>query len=204
MITLSHMPRTSGPGRGPKGRGRRQPAPPLTSVEELRSWFAGSIPDDWFAEPVSVDFDRDEVVVRGTLPLPKLADGDDGQLAAAARIKAFREDTREQRIAIAQRAEQAFERSISWEATCGDQDASFTRASVPVMTRLHLEDRQVLDTLIDAGVARSRSEAMAWCVRLVAENESSWMDDLRSALTDVETVRHQGPTTRRPQGGNAS
>lgn len=191
------MNKPSGPrGRG-RGRGRNQPAPPSTTTEELRAWFAGSLPDDWFTGPVSVDFDRDEIVVTGTLASPQLADGDDAAVAADARISTFREDTREQRISVAQRAEQQFQRSVSWAVTCGDVNASFTRASVPVMTRLHLEDRRLLDTLIDAGVARSRSEAMAWCVRLVADNEAEWIDELRAAMTDLEATRTKGPTSQR-------
>ena len=201
MITLQHMNKPSGPPRGPRGRGRgrgrRQSAPPTTTTEELRAWFAGSLPDDWFVEPVDVVFDRDEIVVTGTLAAPKVQDGDDTSLAAEARIASFREDTREQRIAVALRAEQQFERRVSWAVSCGDDHRSFTRASVPVMSRLHLEDRQILDTLIDAGVARSRSEAMAWCVRLVADNEASWLDELREAMTDLEATREKGPSSRR-------
>lgn len=199
MITLQHMNKPSGPPRGPRGRGRgrKQPAPPATTTEELRAWFAGSLPDDWFTSPVSVEFDRDEIIVTGTLASPKLADGDDAALAADARIATFREDTREQRISVAQRAEHQFQRSVSWAVTCGDVDGVFTRTSVPVMTRLHLEDRQLLDTLIDAGVARSRSEAMAWCVRLVADNEAGWIDELRDAMTDLEATRTKGPESQR-------
>lgn len=192
------MNKPSGPPRGRgRGRGRRQAAPPSTTTEELRAWFAGSLPDDWFTAPVDVVFDRDEILVTGTLAAPAVQDGDDTSLAAGARISAFREDTREQRIGVAQRAEQLFERSVSWAVACGDEHRSFTRASVPVMTRLHLEDRHILDTLIDAGVARSRSEAMAWCVRLVAEHEASWLDELRAAMTDLEATREKGPQSRR-------
>lgn len=201
MITLHDMNKPSGSARGPRGRGRgrgrKQPAPPATTTEELRAWFAGSLPDDWFTDPVSVEFDRDEIIVTGSLASPKLADGDDATLAAEARIATFREDTREQRISVAQRAEHQFQRSVSWAVTCVDVDRVFTRASVPVMTRLQLEDRQVLDTLIDAGVARSRSEAMAWCVRLVAENEAGWIDELRDAMTDLEATRTKGPESQR-------
>ncbi len=94
---------------------------------------------------------------------------------------------------IAEEAEAAFQRNVSWGASVGNTTQNFTTASVPVMTRLRIDQRQVLDTLIDAGVARSRSEALAWCVRLVGENEASWIADLRSAFEQVERVRAQGP-----------
>jgi hypothetical protein len=61
------------------------------------------------------------------------------------------------------------------------------------MTRLRLPERSVLDTLVASGVARSRSDALAWCVRLVAANEDEWLRDLRRALTAVESLRAGGP-----------
>jgi hypothetical protein len=52
--------------------------------------------------------------------------------------------------------------------------------------------------LIDAGVARSRSEALAWSVRLVAQHEADWIQELRDAISSVDEVRARGP-----QGGSA-
>jgi len=69
----------------------------------------------------------------------------------------------------------------------------FTTLSVPVMTRLRQPERLVLDTLVDAGVARSRADALAWCVRLVAQHEDDWLTELRSAMTQVADVRTKGP-----------
>ena len=69
----------------------------------------------------------------------------------------------------------------------------FTTLSIPVMTRLRQPERRVLDTLVDAGVARSRSDALAWCVRLVGKNIDAWLEDLRAALRRVEQVRKEGP-----------
>ena len=62
------------------------------------------------------------------------------------------------------------------------------------MTRLRMAEREVLDTLIDAGIARSRSEALAWCVRLVGRNEEAWINQLREAMAEVAKVRAEGPT----------
>lgn len=185
-----------GKGRG-RGRGRgRQAEPTPTTTKELSAWFAGNLPDDWFTRAVTVEFDRDEILITGTLKVPKLNDGDDVNVAAQARIAAFREDTRDQRIAIAERAEAHYRRKVSWAVECGDEHHAFTSASIPVMTRLHMHDRAVLDTLIDAGIARSRSEALSWCVQLVAENESDWIDKLRAAMTDLEALRDEGPANR--------
>ncbi|MFQ5558552.1 MAG: hypothetical protein ACE5GB_13735 [Acidimicrobiales bacterium] len=179
-----------------RGRGRRHVEPPAVTTEELRSWFAGSMPDDWFDEPAVVSFDRDEILLTGALALPELGPDDDPAVAARARIEAFREGSRQQRMAIADRARRTYLRTVSWAVRCGDEAASFTTANVPVMTRLKMQERAVLDTLIDAGVARSRSEALAWCVRLVADNESEWIDELREALEAVVELRDRGPGSR--------
>jgi len=96
---------------------------------------------------------------------------------------------------IADEAERQFGRKVAWGASSGDVKRLFTTMSVPVMTRLRLPERQVLDTLVESGVARSRSDALAWCVRLVGKHEADWMQDLRDALVHVQKVRAEGPTT---------
>jgi hypothetical protein len=183
---------------GPRrGRGRRaEERPTAEQRQRIAAWFAGRVPADWFTEPAQVTADADEILVVGSLAPVELPEGttdEDRHTAARARIGGFREDSRDQRVRIAAEAEEQFGRTVSWGARCGDQLEMFTTASVPVMTRLRMPERHVLDTLIDAGVARSRSEALAWCVRLVATNEEVWITDLRRAFEHVEEVRSRGP-----------
>jgi hypothetical protein len=162
----------------------------------LLGWFAGQLPDGWFSAPPEVTFDNDEILVVGRLPEPDVgsdATDETRKTAEIARIERFREDTREHRVRIAEDAQRRFRRKVSWGASCGATTEQFTTASVPVMTRLRMNERSVLDTFIDAGVARSRSEALAWCVRLVGRNEAEWIAELRSAFEQVEQVRAQGP-----------
>jgi len=164
--------------------------------EEVTGWFSGRIPQGWFTGPPEIDIDREEVLIVGTLPdveLGKGAGADALRAARAGRIKQHREDTREARLAIAREAEHRFRRKVSWGAVCGDERELFTTLSIPVMTRLRMPEREVLDTLVNAGVARSRSHALAWCVKLVAENEGQWIDKLREALSSVRQVRSEGP-----------
>lgn len=165
---------------------------------QVRSWMAGRVPAEWGVEPGEVRVDDDEVLVLATLPAVELgveATETDRSTAEAARIGGFREETRERRMQIADEGAAAFDRIVSWGATCGGTTVQFTVASVPVMTRLRIDERLVLDTLVDAGVARSRSEALAWCVRLVGRNEDGWIADLRSAFEQVEAVRSRGPAS---------
>jgi hypothetical protein len=174
----------------------RDAARSAATADTLAGWFAGQVPEDWFAEPPEVVADRDEVLVIGTLPEPKLDKGagaDAIEAARHSRIQRFREDTRDHRMRIATDFEARARRKVSWGVRCGDVRELFTVASVPVMTRLRLEDRVVLDTLVDASVARSRSEALAWCVRLVGKHQSDWIQQLRDALVAVEQVRSAGP-----------
>ncbi len=167
--------------------------------EQVRGWFAGRLPGDWFTAPAEIIVDREEITIVGALPEPEgVAEGaTEAERAAAAegRIKRFREQTRAQRIEIAREAEHKFRRKVAWGAGCGERSEMFTTLSVPVMTRLRQSERRVLDTLVDAGVARSRSDALAWCVRLTGEHADAWLGDLREALRRVEAVRAQGPGT---------
>jgi hypothetical protein len=162
--------------------------------QRVRGWFAGRLPDDWQDSPAGISIDRDEIVV--TLHLADVAGGAseaETEEARAGRISAFREETRDQRMAIAQEAQRRYERTVSWAVSIGEQEELFTHLAAPTMTRLRQPQRQVLDTLVDAGVARSRADALAWCVRLVAQHEEDWLAELREAMSHVADVRTKGP-----------
>jgi hypothetical protein len=162
-------------------------------MDEVRGWIVGRLPDRWYAEAPEVTVDREEILVVGRLSPPE-GDAGDARAAQAGRIKRFREETREARMQIAREAERRFGRKVAWGAVCGDTRELFTTLSVPVMTRLRQPERLVLDTLVDAGVARSRSDALAWCVRLVGQHQGDWIAQLRDALVAVEAARAAGPT----------
>jgi hypothetical protein len=166
--------------------------------ERLRGWFTGRLPSGWFIAAPVIQADREEITVVGSLPDPETApDASDAERAAAAdgRMRRFREETRARRVEIAREAEHRFRRKVSWGVTCAGRTEMFTTLSVPVMTRLRQAERRVLDTLVEGGVARSRSDALAWCVRLVGQHEDSWLGELRAALRRVEEVRSEGPLT---------
>ena len=167
-------------------------------TEKVRGWLTGRLPQDWFEGAPEVILDREEITVVGTLtdPAGLAADASDAEQAAAVsgRVKEFRERTREVRIEIARELEHRTGRKVAWGVQIGDRRELFTTLSVPVMSRLRQPERLVLDTLVDAGVARSRSEALAWCVKLVGSNADSWLGELRTAMEHVAKVRAEGPT----------
>jgi hypothetical protein len=166
-------------------------------TDDIAAWLAGRLPDDWYEGTPEITVDRDEVIVMGRLPLPEgaAADAESSEEGAAVegRIARFREETRDRRIRIAREAEARFGRKVAWGATCGAATSRFTTLSVPVMTRLRQPERIVLDTLVEAGVARSRSDALAWCVRLVGRHTEDWLTELRAAMETVREVRRSGP-----------
>lgn len=192
-----------GEGRHRPGRGRgdwtfnveKRGHPVTTEADRaaIAAWFAGNLADGWFLAPPEYRIDDYEILVIGEIAAPEVAEEEQRPAAEAARIERFRSDTRERRIVIAREAEARFGRKVSWGATAGASSKLFTTTSVPVMTRLHMRQRHVLDTLVDAGVARSRSEALAWCVELVGRNETEWIATLRGALDDLEKARESGP-----------
>jgi hypothetical protein len=169
----------------------------MTTTAEVRAWFSGRLPKDWTQDgDPQVTVDREEITVVLALTPPKL--GDDATdaeraQATAGRVEGWRDDTRERRMAIAREAEHRFGRKVAWGVDSGGETHLFTHLAVPVMTRLRQPERQVLDTLVESGVARSRAHALAWCVRLVGDNADSWLTELRDAMAKVREVRGQGP-----------
>ena len=188
-------------GRGP-GRGGWQQAD-LPDADESAAWLRGRLPDGWFVGAPEVTVDREEIGIVGQLPgVEGAADTEAGRAdraaAVAGRISRFRETTREERVEIARQAENRYGRKVAWGARIGEDVELFTVASVPVMTRLRQPERIVLDTLVDSGVARSRSDALAWAVRLVGEHADEWLGELREAMAKVDDLRAKGPTGDAP------
>lgn len=178
---------------GPEGRGRRGgwQVADLPPADDAADWFRGRLPDGWFSE-IEVRTDREEITVLGTLSESQGESVDGAE--AEGRISRFRAGTKDERIEIALEAQARYQRKVSWGVRLGEVEALFTHVAAPVMTRLRQPERQVLDTLVDAGVARSRSDALAWSVRLVGEHADEWLGQLRDAMAEVDKLRGEGPT----------
>ena len=178
------------------GHGRRHGRPGgwqqagQPDVGDAADWFAGRLPDAWFDGDPTVVVDREEITVIGKLPD---SDTDESDAHAEGRASRFREETRSERMHIADEAQSRYGRKVSWGVEVAGEPVLFTHIAVPVMTRLKQPERQVLDTLVDAGVARSRSDALAWSVKLVGEHTEEWLAKLRDAMTAVDDLRAEGP-----------
>ncbi len=176
-------------------------------ARDSADWFAGRLPDDWFDGNPEVTVDREEITVFGRLPNPgspaaaEQHSVHESEAHASGRAARFREQTRTERMRIADEAEARYGRKVAWGVEIpaigaegsGSERILFTHMAVPVMTRLRQPERQVLDTLVDAGVARSRSDALAWSVRLVGEHADEWLGKLRAAMRNVDDLRAEGP-----------
>lgn len=160
---------------------------------DAADWFAGRLPDTWFDGDPTVVVDREEITVIGKLADAEGSKKDESEARASGRVSRFREKTRSERMNIADEAQDRYGRKVSWGVEVGDERILFTHIAVPVMTRLKQPERQVLDTLVDAGVARSRSDALAWSVKLVGEHTEEWLAKLRDAMSAVDDLRAEGP-----------
>ncbi len=166
-------------------------------ASDAAEWFAGRLPESWFDGDPTVIVDREEITVIGRLPEAQGSQDEETEARAEGRASRFREETRSERMRIADEAQDRYGRKVSWGVEVGSKSGTerilFTHIAVPVMTRLKQPERQVLDTLVDAGVARSRADALAWSVKLVGEHAEEWLAKLRSAMSAVDDLRAEGP-----------
>jgi len=152
---------------------------------QLLASLTGLLPEDWFVSAPTLIIDEEEILIVG-----ELSDRSPGGVDP----HGLREATRKERVKIADAIEAAARRSVAWGVSANGSVTVFTSLAIPVMTRLRITEREVLDTLVGAGVAKSRSDAASWCVRFVGQRESSWLTDLRATLEGVSKVRAEGPT----------
>ena len=164
----------------------------MAERSEIKAWLTGRIPAEWGVVLEDLQMDEHEVLLTVRLSDVQGVEGD-LDVARLGRIQQFRADTRDSRIAIAREAQRKFGQVFSWAAQCGDVKQLFTHLALPVMTRLRLAEREVLDALVDAGIARSRAHALAWCVALVRQHQADWFKELKTAMESVAKVRAQGP-----------
>jgi hypothetical protein len=149
--------------------------------DDLLSLLARRLPPDLAAAP-EVRRYPDELVLVLQLDGPA---GVEPQALIARR----REETRGLRMEIARELERATGLPVAWGMRAGGLEVLFTTRTTPVMTRLGRAERELLDTLVAAGVADTRSSALAYAVRAFAAEHADWLAEVRAAIAEVERVR---------------
>ena len=162
------------------------------------AWFAGRLPDEWTAagEP-ELTVDREEVTVVITIAEPELADDADGPTRAEAVAGASAGSARTPRAThrdrprgrapvrtkgCVGRAGRRPDRAVHSSRRPGHDPVASARTTCARHPRR-------------AGVARSRADALAWCVRLVGQHTDDWLAKSRAAIADVERLHAEGPDT---------
>jgi hypothetical protein len=173
----------------------------LVKKDELQHWLQEQLPAQLLASAPEIAVYDDEVVVM--LPLTAEAPGaessnEDQRDAALRLIGQRREETRALRMRFARDLQEIFGRPVAWGMRAGETSVLFTTRTAPVMTRLGRAERNVLDTLVAAGVADTRSSALAYTVRAFATEHADWLAEVRAAIKQVDQVRARLKLTRRP------
>jgi hypothetical protein len=168
-------------------------------LHELQPWLQERLPAQLLAGAPEVAIYDDEVVIM--LPVGAEqpgAEGADEQREAVLRLIAQRrEETRALRMRLAQELQAVVGRPVAWGMRVGTISALFTTRTAPVMTRLGRAERDVLDTLVAAGVADTRSSALAYTVRAFAAEHADWLSEVRQAIEQVDQVRARLKLRRR-------
>lgn len=175
------------------------------NISEVSQWVYARLPAALLSGPPEVALYDDEVVI--VLPIVGApggaAAGPNEQRQAEFRLIAERrEETRQLRMKLARELQKQLDLPIAWGMRVGGSEVLFTTRSAPVMTRLGRAEREVLDTLVAAGVADTRSAALAYAVRAFALEHADWIAEVRAAIAQVEQVRARLTITRRPGAPN--
>src|SRR5829696_8531287 len=103
--------------------GRRRPGgwqqAQQPDASDAADWFAGRLPDNWFAGDPTVVVDREEITVIGRLPEQEGSESPESEARAAGRVSRFREETRSERMRIADEAEDRYGRKVAWGVEIG-------------------------------------------------------------------------------------
>ncbi|MCG8351634.1 MAG: hypothetical protein MI924_28030 [Chloroflexales bacterium] len=167
-------------------------------VEELQQWLQSKLPATLTAMPPRIKIYSDEVVIvlyPNEAPMPD--DSIDQRSAEQALIAYQRELTRSLRMRLADEIQKKLRLPVAWGMRIGESEVLFTTRTIPVMTRLGRIERDVLDTLVAAGVAETRSSALAYTVRAFAAEHADWLAEVSQVIEQVRQVRSRLKVARR-------
>ncbi len=163
---------------------------------EVRQWLNEHL-KELYPEPVEASIVDGELLIMGRLPV----EGEVAEEDARNRINQHREESRPQRVDLAQELQRLTGLPVAWGVRYGQVTAYFSSLRVPVMTRLGRAERDVLDTLIRGGIARNRSQAVNWAIQAFARGQRDWLRQMREAVNSLSNIREQ-VMTNEPTGGD--
>ncbi len=167
-------------------------------IEDLQRWLQSRLPAALLAQPPQITLYPDEVLIILHLDAPAPDTNEELQRQnEQALIAQQREASRPLRMQIAAEIERMLRLSVAWGMRAGSTEQIFTTRTTPVMTRLGRAERDVLDTLVAAGVAETRSSALAYTVRAFAAEHADWLAEVRQAIEQVRQVRSRLKVSRR-------
>ncbi len=169
------------------------------NTQELQGWLEARLPDGLRAAPPEITLYEDELVVvlAGRAVAPAELPQEERRAAEERRIAELREETRPLRMRLARDLQAALGRPVAWGLRVGATEELFTSRTAPVMTRLGRAERELLDTLVAAGVAETRSAALGYVVRAFAAEHGEWLAEMRAAIAQMHAVRARLKLSRR-------
>ena len=164
-----------------------------TNRRELKEWLLAQLPSVITHCETEVTSDEDEMLVILHLNTAGLGDMTDEACREEdqALIAHHRAETKPLRIQLARDIRHLYGYTVTWGMRAGKTVQFFTNNQKPVMTRLSYQERRVLDTLIAANIANTRSAALSYIVRTFAAEHQDWLDEVQDALVRVEQLRQQ-------------
>ncbi|MDE3075391.1 MAG: hypothetical protein KGJ86_08170 [Chloroflexota bacterium] len=178
-----------------QGRLREREQP---DVAQLKEWLLNHLPATVAAAEPDISVDGDEILIVLKLNTSSIAEEQNRPEAERALIERRRNETRGLRTQAGRRLGRSFGRAVSWGMQAGDSLELFTNNTAPVMTRLSRQERHVLDALITAKVANTRSGALGYVVRTFAAEHQEWLAEVQEAMSRVAGLREKLKTEQRP------
>jgi hypothetical protein len=164
----------------------------INDPQELTQWLLSQLPASVVGSDPEITINADELLITLNLNTETLmGKGEALKNAEHALIEHQRSETRTLRIQLGRHLERTYGCAVSWGMRAGGTVQLFTTNTTAVMTRLSRTERQVLDTLIAANVANTRSAALGYIVRTFAIEHQEWLNQAQEAAKHMTNLREQ-------------
>jgi hypothetical protein len=164
--------------------------------DEIKSWLLEQLPSSVLASDPEINIESDELLVILHVAVDSVTgEGEARAQSERALIDRLRTETRALRIHLGRSINRTYGMIVSWGMQAGETLQRFTsNTTVPVMTRLTRTERHVLDTLIAANIANTRSTALSYIVRTFAAEHRDWLNEIQGVARHMARLRKQVPS----------